>query len=55
MFNRVTRYIDQWIYHCDWYPDTKLRLWNKNKGKWGEVNPHDIVEMKTTATIRKKN
>ena len=53
MFNRVTRYIDQWIYHCDWYPDTKLRLWNKNKGKWGGVNPHDIVEMNPTATIRK--
>tara|TARA_B100000886_G_C20335808_1_gene454449 strand:- start:2 stop:763 length:762 start_codon:yes stop_codon:yes gene_type:complete len=42
-FNRLTRYIDKWIYHCDWYPDTKLRLWNKNKGQWGGVNPHDIV------------
>ena len=53
MFNRVTRYVDQWIYHCDWYPDTKLRLWNKNKGKWGGVNPHDIVEMQPDSKIQK--
>ena len=24
-----------------WYPDSKLRLWNKNLGKWGGTNPHD--------------
>ena len=39
--NRLTNYIDTWIHHCGWYPDTKLRLFNRNKGKWGGINPHD--------------
>ena len=52
-FNRVTRYVDQWIYHCDWYPDTKLRLWKKELGKWGGVNPHDIVQISKEAKVIK--
>ena len=38
--NRLTRYCGQWIKHCGWYPDVKLRLINR-KGNWGGVNPHD--------------
>ena len=52
-FNRLTRYVDRWIYHCDWYPDTKLRLWNKTLGRWGGVNPHDIVKIHPDAKIIK--
>ena len=37
-FNRLTRYIDRWIKNCDWYPDVKIRVWNKNLGKWGGTN-----------------
>lgn len=43
--NRLTNYCGKWIYHCGWYPDTKLRLWDSRKGKWGGVNPHDKYEM----------
>lgn len=45
-FKRLTHYVDKWIYNCGWYPDTKLRLFNKTKGQWGGDNPHDIVKMK---------
>lgn len=44
-FNRRNWYIDRWIYHCGWYPDRKMRIINRNKAKWGGVNPHDIIEM----------
>lgn len=44
-FNRMTNYIGQWIRHSGWYPDTKLRLWNRTKGSWGGTNPHDKVIM----------
>lgn len=44
-FNRLTNYCGQWIKHCGWYPDEKLRLWNKSKGSWGGENPHDLVVM----------
>ncbi len=41
--NRVTGIGGRWIYSTDWYPDRKLRLWNKTMGKWGGYNPHDVV------------
>lgn len=33
-FNRLTNYCGKWIKHCGWYPDKKIRLYNKNAGKW---------------------
>ncbi len=39
--NRLTNYCGTWIKHCGWYPDTKLRIFNKNLGSWGGINPHD--------------
>jgi glycosyltransferase involved in cell wall biosynthesis len=50
-FNRLTRYGGKWIRHSGWYPDTKLRLWDRNKGRWGGVNPHDRVVMDETSRI----
>jgi glycosyltransferase involved in cell wall biosynthesis len=44
--NRLTNYCGQWIKHCGWYPDTKLRLWDSTKGSWGGVNPHDKYLMR---------
>jgi len=41
--NRVTGIGGRWIYSTDWYPDKKLRLWDKAVGKWGGYNPHDTV------------
>ncbi len=43
--NRLTNYCGRWIYHCGWYPDRKLRLWDSRKGAWGGVNPHDRYEL----------
>lgn len=44
-FNRLTRYVDKWVKHGIWYPDTKIRLFKKNKAQWGGVNPHDKIIM----------
>lgn len=43
--NRLTNYCGKWVHHCGWYPDTKLRLWDARKGKWGGTNPHDKYEL----------
>jgi len=40
-FNRLTNFCGNWIHHTDWYPDSKLRLFDKRKGQWSGVNPHD--------------
>ncbi len=54
-FNRLTNYCGKWIRHCGWYPDRKLRLWNKTKGAWGGTNPHDRVDMQAGTTEKKIN
>ncbi|MBT8196466.1 MAG: glycosyltransferase family 2 protein [Bacteroidia bacterium] len=45
-FNRLTNYCGQWIKHCGWYPDKKVRLFKKGEAKWGGTNPHDKLEVK---------
>ncbi len=42
-FNRLNFFCNKKIKHGGWYPDKKIRLWNKNKAKWGGTNPHDTV------------
>ncbi len=41
--NRLSTYGGKWIRRGNWYPDTKVRLWNKKIGVWGGENPHDRV------------
>jgi len=50
-FNRLNNYCGKWIKHGGWYPDTKIRLWNKNKGCWSGTNPHDKVIMQKNTKI----
>lgn len=54
-FPRLTRYVDQWIYHCGWYPDTKLRLIKKDFARWAGANPHDILTLKVDTAVRTLN
>jgi len=41
--NRRTNYCGQWINHSGWYPDRKLRLFDRQKAQWGGQNPHDKI------------
>ncbi|UCF90827.1 MAG: glycosyltransferase family 2 protein [Desulfobacterales bacterium] len=50
-FNRLTNYGGKWIRHCGWYPDAKIRLWDRSKGQWGGINPHDRVVMEKGSRI----
>lgn len=49
-FNRLTNYCGTWIRHGGWYPDRQMRLWNRRKGRWGGVNPHDHVVLSEDAS-----
>ncbi len=49
-FNRLTNYGGKWIKHTSWYPSKKLRLWDKRKGEWGGMNPHDKFILKKGST-----
>ncbi len=39
--NRLNNYCGTWVRHGSWYPDRKLRLWDRRRGEWGGRNPHD--------------
>jgi len=56
-FNRLSNFMGKWIYHCGWYPDRKIRLFNRRKAHWGGFNPHDHIIMDDNARIQhiKKN
>ena len=48
--NRLNNFCGQWIRHGTWYPDKKIRLWNRNQGKWvGEI--HEKVAMQNDSTV----
>jgi len=39
---RKTFYVYRWLNHC-WYPDRKVRLFNRQLAEWGGTNPHDVI------------
>lgn len=42
--NRMTNYCGHWIRHCGWYPDAKIRLFDKRKVSWDlELVHEDLV------------
>lgn len=43
--NRFNNFCGQWIKHSDWYPNKKLRVFNKRCAKWKGINPHDNVQL----------
>ncbi len=44
--NRLTNYCGHWVRHSGWYPDIKLRLFDRRTGYWGGNNPHDKFILK---------
>lgn len=40
---RLVFYLGRWIRHGDWYPDMKLRLFQKEHGECGGHEPHDRI------------
>ena len=43
--SRVSDYLGRWIRHGTWYPDWKLRLFDRRRGGWGGRDPHDRVSV----------
>ncbi len=41
LMNRLNNFCGRWLRHGGWYPDRKLRLFDRGKGEWGGTNPHD--------------
>ncbi|WP_179352631.1 glycosyltransferase family 2 protein [Winogradskyella vidalii] len=43
--NRFNNFCGQWIKHSDWYPNKKLRVFDRRKAEWQGINPHDNVQL----------
>jgi glycosyltransferase involved in cell wall biosynthesis len=43
MINRLTNYCGQWIYHCGWYPEYKLRIFKREGTHWKGAVHEDLV------------
>lgn len=43
--NRYNNFCGQWIKYSDWYPNKKLRVFDRRKGEWKGINPHDNIQL----------
>jgi glycosyltransferase involved in cell wall biosynthesis len=43
--NRCDNYCGRFIRHGLWYPNQKLRLFDKRIASWGGINPHDKIKL----------
>lgn len=43
LVNRCTNYCGRFIRHGLWYPDKKIRLFDRRIARWGGLNPHDKI------------
>lgn len=41
--NRLTNYCGKWIKHCGWYPDRKIRIFEKSKTNWIGERVHETL------------
>jgi glycosyltransferase involved in cell wall biosynthesis len=49
--NRRNAYGERWIRTCGWYPDAKLRLWDRRAGRWHGGLIHETVAMQPSARV----
>jgi glycosyltransferase involved in cell wall biosynthesis len=51
-FPRKVWFIDRWITHGDWYPDLSLRLFRRDRARWGgDEFVHEKIECDGPVTI----
>ena len=43
--NILTNYCGRWIYHCGWYPQPKIRLWNRKKASMLNDKVHEGIKL----------
>ena len=51
--NRCANYCGQFIRYGTWYPNRKIRLFDKRVGYWGGINPHDKVVFDRPVAVKR--
>jgi len=52
-FNRLTNYCGKWIKHCGWYPDTKVRIFDRRTSRWEGKIHERLITNETPAVLLK--
>ena len=47
-FPRLAQYLGRWIRHSGWYPDRKVRLYDRRKAEWVGEYVHESVRVNGT-------
>jgi (heptosyl)LPS beta-1,4-glucosyltransferase len=50
-FNRMTNYCGTWIKHCGWYPDKKIRIFDKTNISWEGDFVHETLSIPSNTKI----
>jgi hypothetical protein len=43
--NRLTNYCGTWVRHSGWYPDTKVRLFDRSTSRWEGAHVHETLAL----------
>lgn len=54
-FNRLANYCGKWIRYCGWYPDVKIRLFNRNDAQWNDALVHEELILKDHINVQHIN
>jgi glycosyltransferase involved in cell wall biosynthesis len=49
--SRLNSYAGKWIRSCGWYPDRKIRLFDRRRGAWHGDLVHEIVKMDNDSKV----
>jgi glycosyltransferase involved in cell wall biosynthesis len=52
---RLAQYLGRWILHSGWYPDRKIRLFDRRRAKWVGDYVHESVSVEGTIGHLKSN
>ncbi len=52
---RMAQYMGRWILHSGWYPDRKVRLYDRRKAHWAGEYVHESVEVSGRVAHLKSN
>lgn len=55
LMNRLNFYGGRWLKHGSWYPDRKIRLYNRTRGKWEGKKVHEKVILDSKAHLGRLN
>ena len=54
-FPRLAQYLGRWILHSGWYPDRKVRLYDRRKARWMGDFVHESVQVSSSVGHLKSN